>query len=106
VKKARASPKLKHEYTCHKLTANFLTETNIKKLITVRNKNKITRNQLKKMKEIKCTKNKREKKIYAFPDHVDVQPIPSTLSSLEFDIPLKECVAILGGQLTCFEGSS
>jgi hypothetical protein len=58
------------------------------------------------MKEIKCTENKREKKIYAFPDHMDVQPIPSTLSSLESDTPLKECVAFLDGQLACFEGSS
>jgi len=37
---------------------------------------------------------------------VDVQPIPSTLSSLKFDTPLEECVAFLGGQLACFEGSS
>jgi hypothetical protein len=52
------------------------------------------------MKQIKCTESKREKKIYdAFPDHVDVQPISSTLSSLKFDTPLKECVAFLGGQL-------
>jgi hypothetical protein len=43
------------------------------------------------MKEIKFTKIKREKKIYsAFPDHVDVQPIPSTLSSLKLDIPWEE----------------
>jgi hypothetical protein len=50
------------------------------------------------MKEIKCTESKREKKIYkAFPDHMDVQPIPSTLSSLKFDTPLEECVAFLGG---------
>jgi hypothetical protein len=35
-----------------------------------------------------------EKKFYsAFPDHLDVQPIPSTLSSLEFDSPLAECFA-------------
>jgi hypothetical protein len=59
------------------------------------------------MKEIKCTESKREKKIYnAFPDHVDVQPIPSTLSSLTFDTLLEECVAFLGGQLACFERSS
>jgi hypothetical protein len=47
VKKARASPKLKHEHTCHKLTAKFLTETNIKRLIVVKNKNKIARNKIK-----------------------------------------------------------
>jgi hypothetical protein len=47
VKKARASPKLKHEHTCHKLTTKFLTETNIKRLIAVRNKNKIARNKMK-----------------------------------------------------------
>jgi hypothetical protein len=58
------------------------------------------------MKEIKCTKSKREKKIYnTFPDHMDVQPIPSTISSLKFDTPMEECVAFLGGQLACFEGS-
>jgi hypothetical protein len=59
------------------------------------------------MKEIKCTKSKRENKIYsAFPDHVDVQLIPSTISSLKFDIPLVEWVALLSSQLACFEGSS
>jgi hypothetical protein len=59
------------------------------------------------MKEIKCAESKMEKKIYnAFPDHVDVQPIPSTLSSLTFDIPLVEWVAFLCSQLACFEGSS
>jgi hypothetical protein len=59
------------------------------------------------MKEIKCTESKREKKIYnTFLDHVDVQPIPSTLSSLKFDTPLEECVAFFGGQLAYFEGSS
>jgi hypothetical protein len=47
VKKARASPKLNHEHTCHKLTVKFLTETNIKRLIAVRNKNKIARNKMK-----------------------------------------------------------
>lgn len=47
------------------------------------------------MKEIKCAESKMEKKIYsAFPDPLDVQPIPSTLSSLKFYIPLEECVAI------------
>jgi hypothetical protein len=47
------------------------------------------------------------KKFYsAFPDHLDVQPIPSTLSSLEFDNALEECFAISGSLLTCFEGSS
>jgi hypothetical protein len=41
-----------------------------------------------------------EKKFYsAFPDHLDVQPIPSTLSSLEFDSPLEECFAISGSLL-------
>jgi hypothetical protein len=59
------------------------------------------------MTEIKCTESIREKKFYnAFPNHVDVQPIPSTLSSLKFDTPLEECVAFLGGQLAYFEGSS
>jgi hypothetical protein len=48
-----------------------------------------------------------EKKSYCtFPDHWDVQLIPSTLSFLEFDSPLAECFAISGSLLTCFEGSS
>jgi hypothetical protein len=37
---------------------------------------------------------------------LDVQPIPSTLSSLEFDSPLEECFSISGCLLACFEGSS
>jgi hypothetical protein len=41
-----------------------------------------------------------EKKFYsAFPDHLDVQPIPSTISSLEFDSPLEEYFAISGSLL-------
>jgi hypothetical protein len=54
------------------------------------------------------TRNKmKNEKIYsAFPNPLDVQPIPSTLSSLKFDTPLEECVALLGSQLACFEGSS
>jgi hypothetical protein len=41
-----------------------------------------------------------ERKFYsAFPDHLDVQPIPSTLSSLEFDSPLEECFAISPSQV-------
>jgi hypothetical protein len=56
------------------------------------------------MKEIKYTESKREKKIYsAFPDHVDAQPIPSTLSSLKFYIPMVEWVAFLDSQLASFE---
>jgi hypothetical protein len=52
------------------------------------------------MKEIKCAESKMENKIYsAFPDHVDVQQIPSTISSLKFDILLVEWVAFLGRQL-------
>jgi hypothetical protein len=59
------------------------------------------------MTKIKCAESKRERKIYsAFPNPLDVQPIPSTLSSLKFDTPLEECVALLGSQLACFEGSS
>jgi hypothetical protein len=42
------------------------------------------------MKEIKCAESEMKKKVYgAFPDHLDVQPIPSTLSSLKFDTPLE-----------------
>jgi hypothetical protein len=41
-----------------------------------------------------------EKKFYyAFPDHLDVQPIPSALSALEFDSPLEECFDISGSLL-------
>jgi hypothetical protein len=40
VKKAWASPKLKQEHTCHKLTTIFLTETHITRSIAVRNKRK------------------------------------------------------------------
>jgi hypothetical protein len=59
------------------------------------------------MKEIKCAESKGKKKIYSsFPDHMDVQPIPSTLTSLEFDIPLLEGFAISCSPLACFEGSS
>jgi hypothetical protein len=59
------------------------------------------------MKEIKCAESKMEKKVYsAFPDHLDVQPIPSTLSSIKFDTSLEECVAISNSLLACFEGSS
>jgi hypothetical protein len=48
-----------------------------------------------------------EKKSYrTFPDLWNVQPIPFTLSSLEFDSPLEECFFILGSLLPCFEGSS
>jgi hypothetical protein len=37
------------------------------------------------------------------PDHVDVQPIPSTLSSLKFDSTLGGCFAIVGSKLACLE---
>jgi hypothetical protein len=40
VKKVRAPPKLKHEFTCHKLTTIFLTEIDITRSIAVRNKRK------------------------------------------------------------------
>jgi hypothetical protein len=59
------------------------------------------------MKEIKCAESKMEKKVYGtFPDHLDVQPIPFTLSSLNFDSPQEECVAISGSLFACFEASS
>jgi hypothetical protein len=55
----------------------------------------------------KYAENKMEKKSYrTFPDLWNVQPIPFTLSSLEFDSPLEECFFILGSLLPCFEGSS
>jgi hypothetical protein len=51
--------------------------------------------------------SKMEKKFYsAFPNQLDFQPIPSTLSSLEFDSPLEECFAISGSLLACLKGSS
>jgi hypothetical protein len=48
-----------------------------------------------------------EKKFFsAFPEHLDVQPIPSIISSLEFDNPQENCFAISGSLLACFEGFS
>jgi hypothetical protein len=51
------------------------------------------------------TRNKRrkEKELRTFPDHLDAQPIPATISSLNFDSTLEGCFAILGNQLACFE---
>jgi hypothetical protein len=55
----------------------------------------------------KRAENKIEKKNYrTFPDYWDVQLIPSTISSSEFDSTLAECFATLGSLLACFEGSS
>jgi hypothetical protein len=55
----------------------------------------------------KCAKNKMDKKSFrTFLDLWDVQLIPSTLSSLEFDSLLADCFAISGSLLACFEGSS
>jgi hypothetical protein len=73
-----------------------------------------TKKKKKKKKQIKIkkkkknfAKNKMEKISYhTFPDHWDVQLIPSTLCSLEFDSPLAECFTILCSLLACFEGSS
>jgi len=59
VEKVRASPKLKHQNTCQQnYQQYFLIETNIKRLIAVSSKNKMTRNKIKKEKdsEIKCRK--------------------------------------------------
>jgi len=94
--KAKASSKLKHEHTCHKLTAKFLTETHITRSIAVRNKRKRHKWNEKRLKE----------KLLHFSDHWDVQLIPFTLSSLEFDSPLEECFSISGSLLACLGGSS
>jgi hypothetical protein len=51
-------------------------------------------------------KNKTKKNYHTFPNHLDVQPITSTISSLKFDNTLEECFAFLGSQLACFEGFS
>jgi len=75
-------------------------------LQTKKKKKKKTQMKWKKTKT-KCAKNKMEKISYhTFPDHWDVQLIPSTLCSLEFDSPLAECFTILCSLLACFEGSS
>jgi hypothetical protein len=66
----------------------------------------MTRNKMKKEKR-KCVESKMEKKFYSsFPDHLDVQLIPSTLSSLELNTPLEECFATSGNLLACFKGFS
>jgi hypothetical protein len=59
VKKARASPKLKHEHIYHKLKAIFLTGTHITRSIAVRNKKKKKKkdtNEMKKNKNKMCEK--------------------------------------------------
>jgi hypothetical protein len=107
VKKGR--PKIKHQNTCQqKLTTIFSHKKKHQKINCCKKQKKVTRNKMKKkMKEIKCSESKMEKKVYgAFPDHLDVQSITSTLSSLKFDTPLEECFTILGNLLACFEGSS
>ena len=66
----------------------------------------MTRNKITKMKRLKNRVRKIKKKKYStFPDHLGVQLIPSTLSSLKFDTPLKECSAISSSLVACFEGS-
>jgi hypothetical protein len=62
----------------------------------------MTWNKITKEKELRNHVWKIKKKKYrTFPDHLVVQPIPSTHSSLTFDSPLKGCSAILGTQLSC-----
>jgi len=61
VKKARASPKLKHEHIYHKLKAIFLTGTHITRSIAVRNKKK-KKKKINKLNEKKKIKNLRKKK--------------------------------------------
>jgi len=48
-------------------------------------------------------RKRKNKNYHIFPDHLDVQPIPSTLSSLILCSTLEGCFAILGSQLACFE---
>jgi hypothetical protein len=47
VKTARESPKLKHQTPVNKTNNNISRRKNIKRLIAVRNKNEMTRNQMK-----------------------------------------------------------
>jgi hypothetical protein len=47
VKKARESPKLKHQTPVNKTNSNISHRNKHQRLITVKNKNKITRNQMK-----------------------------------------------------------
>jgi hypothetical protein len=69
--------------------------------------NKLTRNKVTKRKGLKNKVWKIKKKEYStFPDHLDAQPIPSTLSSLKFDVPLERCSTILSSQPCCLKGSS
>ena len=55
----------------------------------------------------RSVENKMEKKSYTvFPDHLDVQPIPSIISFLKLHSTLAGCFAIFGSRLACLEGSS
>ena len=82
VKKAGRHPNLNTRTPVKKnLQQNFLTEISIIRLIAIKNENK-----MKKEKEIMTRggENKMENKIYGvFPNHSNVQPIPSIISSLK-----------------------
>jgi hypothetical protein len=67
----------------------------------------MTRNKMAKEKELRNHVRKIKKKKYCtFPDHLGVQPIPSTISSLTLDSHLEGCSTILGTQLSCLSGFS
>jgi hypothetical protein len=99
VKNARTSPKLKHQNTY---------QQNIKRLITVINKNKTKTYMKKERKNLWSEVHKinwRRKLYNASPYHTDVQPIPPTLSSSKLHTPLEGYFAILC-RIAGFEGSS
>jgi hypothetical protein len=96
------SPKLKHQDTCQQKLTTIFSHKNKHQKINCCQKKKNDKG-----KERKYAKSKMEKKCYsAFPDHLDVQPIPSIHYSLKFDSPLEECFTTLDSLLACFEGSS
>jgi hypothetical protein len=61
---------------------------------------------MKKEKELRNYMQEIKKKIkhyHTFPDHLDVQPIPFTISSFKFDSTLGVSFTILGSQLACLK---
>jgi hypothetical protein len=95
---ARASPKLEHQNTCQQLTSIFSHRNKHQKVNCCYKQKK---NEKKKKLKYKVRKIKK-KKYCTFLDHLGVQPIPSTISSLKFDIPLEGCSATSSSLVACF----
>lgn len=95
MKKVRPSPKLKHEHTCHKLTPIF-PHRNKHQKVNCCQEQKINNKKStgKKMKEIKCTENKKGKENLRLPRSHGCPTNPFH-HSLKFDIPLVESVTFL-----------